>query len=161
MKRVVQYIVLVVMAVLLASAALWADYCSQLEPCKSVDVVILNDDSVTFVTPEGIIREFEVNNIYPEGKLVASLDTDSMERVLDRCDYLESAECFVSNIDRLVVAVRQFMPVMRVYDRGAGSVYYVNRNGKQMAVDGRYHIDVPVVEGDFTGSSSRCGCCRL
>lgn len=152
MKRVVQYIVLVVMAVLLASAALWADYCSQLEPCKSVDVVILNDDSVTFVTPEGIVREFEINNIYPEGKLVTSLDTDSMERVLDRCDYLESAECYVSNINRLVVAVRQFMPVMRVYDRGDGRVYYVNRNGKQMAVDGRYHIDVPVVEGDFTGS---------
>ena len=88
MKRVVQYIVLAVMVMLLASAALWADYCSQLESCKSVDVVILNDDSVTFVTPEGIIREFEVNNIYPEGKLVASLDTDSMERVLDRCRML-------------------------------------------------------------------------
>lgn len=151
MKRAVQYIIVAVIVALLASAAVWANHCSQLEVCKSVEVVVLNDDSVTFVTPKGVIRELEVNNIYPDGKLVSGLDTDSMERVLNRCDYLESAECFVSNTDRLVIEVRQFMPVMRVYDRGDGSVYYVNRRGKKMVVDGRYHIDVPVVEGDFTG----------
>lgn len=152
MKRTVQCLILLVIVVLLASAAVWADYCSQLEVCRQVDVVILNNDSAAFVSRNGIIKELEANNIYPEGKLVSSIDTDSIEDILDRCEYLESVECFVSNTNRLVIAARQFMPVMRVYDRGAGSVYYVNRNGKHMAVDGRYHIDVPVVEGDFTGS---------
>ena len=81
MKRAVQYIIVAVIVALLASAAVWANHCSQLEVCKSVEVVVLNDDSVTFVTPKGVIRELEVNNIYPDGKLVSGLDTDSMERV--------------------------------------------------------------------------------
>ncbi len=151
MKRTVQNIILIILAALLASAVVWANHRSRLEVCRQVDVVILNDDSATFVTPKGIMRELEAYGLHPEGKLVSSIDTDSMERVLDRCDYLENVECFVSNANHLVVAARQFMPVMRVYDRGSGTVYYVNRNGKHMLVDGRYHIDVPVVEGDFTG----------
>ena len=151
MKRTVQNIILILLAVLLVSAVVWANHRSRLEVCNQVDIVILNDDSVTFVTPQGIIKELEVYGMQPEGKMVSDIDADSMERVLDKCDYLESVECFVSNTNHLVVAARQFMPVMRVYDRGNGTVYYVNRNGKNMAVDGRYHIDVPVVEGDFTG----------
>ena len=150
-KRTLQFIIPVAIVALLASAVAWANHKAGLEICRQVDVVILNDDSVTFVNRKGIMRELENHNFFPEGKLVTSIDTDSMERVLDRCDYLENVECFVSNTNRLVIAARQFMPVMRVYDRGDSSVYYVNRFGKHMAVDGRYHIDVPVVEGDFTG----------
>lgn len=152
MKHGVQVIILVVLLTLVTSAVLWANHCSQAEVCKSVDVLILNSDDQTFVTGQGILHELEMNNIYPKGKLVASVNTDSIERVLNRCDYLNDAECFVADVDHLVITVNQFEPVMRVYDRGDGSVYYVNRNGKKMQVDGRYHIDVPVVEGDFTGS---------
>lgn len=152
LKKIFQYAVLLVIAALLTGAAVWANQQSQLEVCKQVDVVILNSDASTFVTRAGIMKELETHNIYPEGKLIMSLDIDSIERVLARCDYLESAECYVSDINHLVVEVRQYVPVMRVYDRGDSTVYYVNHQGKRFAVDGRYHIDVPVVEGDFTGS---------
>ncbi len=152
MKRTAQYITLLVVTALLASAVVWASHCSQFEKCVQVDVVILNNDSATFVSQNGILDELMANNMLPVGQLIMGIDTDSMERMLNRCDYLEDVECFVSGMNHLVIAARQFVPVMRVYDKGDGSVYYVNQHGKKMTADGRYHADVPVVEGDFTGS---------
>ena len=151
-KKIFLYVTLFVIVALFVCSAALAHQQSQLEVCKQVDLVILNSDSSTFVTREGIMKELETRNLFPEGKLIRSLDTDSIERALAHCDYLESVECYVSNINHLVIEVRQYVPVMRVYDRGDSTVYYVNRTGKRVAVDGRYHIDVPVVEGDFTGS---------
>ena len=39
---------------------------------------------------------------------------------------------------------------MRVFD--GNDSYYVNRSGKRMSALGRYHVDVPVVEGHFSGN---------
>ena len=136
---------------MIVAASVWADHRSRLESCRAVDVHIVNDDSVTFITRKGIMHELHTHNVYPEGKLITSINTEEIERILDKCDYLENVECYIANNDELVIEARQFMPVMRVYDNGDSSVYYVNRAGKRMAADGRYHIDVPVVEGDFTG----------
>ena len=151
LKLLVKNIILIACVAMIVAASVWADQRSRRELCRAVDVRIVNDDSATFITRNGIMHELHSHNVYPEGKLVTSISTEDIEHILDKCDYLENVECYVANNNNLVIEARQFMPVMRVYDNGDSTVYYVNRNGKRMAVDGRYHIDVPVVEGDFTG----------
>lgn len=39
------------------------------------------------------------------------------------------------------------IPVARIFD--AGESYYINRAGKRVSADARYHKDVPIIEGHF------------
>ena len=58
-------------------------------------------------------------------------------------------ECYLNENDYFVIEARQLVPVMRVFDGDRS--YYVNREGKRMSAVKSFHVDVPVVEGHFTG----------
>ena len=47
------------MAVALIAGILWARYRSQGEVCASVKVEVINADSTSFVTPEGVLSDLE------------------------------------------------------------------------------------------------------
>ena len=63
-------------------------------------------------------------------------------------DYVESAECYITNDGIVHLDIVPIKPVMRVFD-STGS-YYLNRQGKRMAANANIFIDLPVVTGNFT-----------
>lgn len=150
MKKVIQYITILLLVALLSAAAVWANYQQQSALCRDVRVRITNADSILFVTKQGILRDLKDMNMSPIGMPMSKINTENIERRLAESEYLEGVECYFDNSNTLVIEAKQLVPVMRVFD--GDKSYYVNREGKRMSALGRYHVDVPVVEGHFTGS---------
>lgn len=139
--------VLALIVAYLAFAIIWANGEASHAVCKSLDVRILNADSTVFITQKLILSELEEQHLNPIGKPFSKINTEVIEKALDKFDYLEEAECVIEDNSRIIIEVKQFIPVMRVFD--GGKSYYLNKDGKQMIANGHYHIDVPVVQGTF------------
>lgn len=136
------------MAVALTAGILWARGKSQGELCSEIDVEVINADSTSFVTPQGVLNDLKGQGIEVIGQRMGEIDASSIEDALRQSPYLENADCVKCQDGRLLIRVSQLVPVMRVFDGDAS--YYVNRSGKRMGATSYYHCDVPVVQGHFT-----------
>ena len=148
MKRLIQNSILVVLAALLVTGAIWARSKSRGEVCTAVNVEVVNADSTSFVTPEGILSDLKSQGIKLEGKRMGDINASDVEDALRLSPYLENADIVKCQDGRLLIRVYQLVPVLRVFD--GDESYYVNRMGKRMAATSFYHCDVPVVQGHFT-----------
>ena len=148
MKRLIQNSILAVLAALLVTGALWARSKSRGEVCTAVNVQVVNADSTSFVTPEGILSDLKSQGIKLEGKRMGDINASDVEEALRLSPYLENADIVKCQDGRLLIRVYQLVPVLRVFD--GDDSYYVNRMGKRMAASSFYHCDVPVVQGHFT-----------
>jgi cell division protein FtsQ len=148
LKRLIQNIILAVLAILLVVGIVWARNRSQGEVCSQIDVEIVNADSTSFVTPQGVLDELQSQGVKLVGKRMGSIDASEIEEALKLSPYLESADIVKCQNGRLLIRVSQLVPIFRVFD--GESSYYVNRSGKHMSANVYYHSDVPVVQGHFT-----------
>ena len=140
--------ILIVMAVALSAGVLWARYKSQGELCTTVEVQVINADSTSFVTPQGVLSDLEHQGLNFKGKPMSQINASSIEEALSKSPYLEFADIVKCQNGRLLIRVSQLLPVLRVFD--GDNSYYVNRAGKHMDASLYYHSDVPVVQGHFT-----------
>lgn len=148
MKRLIQYSILAVLAVALTVGIFWAREKSRGELCTSVDVEVVNADSTSFVTPQGVLTDLKGQGIKLVGKHMGDINASDIEEALRVSPYLENADIVKCQDGKVLIRVSQLVPVVRVFD-GEDS-YYMNRAGKRMAATTYYHCDVPVVQGHFT-----------
>ena len=148
MKRLIQHIILLLLVVALTVGIVWARNKSRGEVCTSIDVEVVNADSTSFVTPQGVLSDLKGQGIELVGKHMGDIDASDIEEALRLSPYLESADIVKCQNGRILIRVSQLVPVFRVFD--GESSYYVNRAGKHMAASSYYHSDVPVVQGHFT-----------
>ena len=148
MKRLIQYSILTILAVALTVGILWAREKSRGELCTSVDVEVVNADSTSFVTPQGVLTDLKGQGIKLVGKHMGDINASDIEEALKVSPYLENADIVKCQNGKVLIRVSQLVPVFRVFD-GEDS-YYMNRAGKRMAATTFYHCDVPVVQGHFT-----------
>lgn len=148
MKRLIQNSILLILAIALTVGILWARGKSQGELCSAIEVEVINADSTSFVTPQGVLSDLKGQGIEVIGQHMGEIDASSIEEALRKSPYLENADCVKCQDGRLLIRVSQLVPVMRVFDGDAS--YYVNRAGKRMGASSFYHCDVPVVQGHFT-----------
>ena len=116
--------------------------------CSAIEVEVINADSTSFVTPQGVLSDLKGQGIEVIGQHMGEIDASSIEEALRKSPYLENADCVKCQDGRLLIRVSQLVPVMRVFDGDAS--YDVNRAGKRMGASSFYHCDVPVVQGHFT-----------
>ena len=148
MKKLIQYILLLILASLLAGGILWARGKARAEVCRTIVVDVLNNTSTAFVTPEAIKEELDHHGLVVVGKAVSQINIDTIETLLGKSPYVEDTECYFTHDGSLHIRVRQLVPVMRVFD--GNTSYYVNRDGKTMRATPTYHADVPIINGHFT-----------
>ena len=148
MKRLIQNSILLILAIALTAGILWARGKSQGELCSAIEVEVINADSTSFVTPQGVLSDLKGQGIEVIGQHMGEIDASSIEEALRKSPYLENADCVKCRDGRLLIRVSQLVPVMRVFDGDAS--YYDNRAGKRMGASSFYHCDVPVVQGHFT-----------
>ena len=148
MKQLIRYSILLVLAVALTTGILWARDKSKGELCTSIDVEVVNADSTSFVTPQGVLSDLKGQGIKLVGKHMGDIDASDIEEALKLSPYLENADIVKCQDGRLLIRVNQLVPVLRVFD--GDNSYYVNRMGKRMEANRYYHCDVPVVQGHFT-----------
>ena len=149
MKRLIQNIILLILAALLIAGVMWARSRKADEVCQRVTVQIVNKDSTAFVTEQGVQTELAQSGIKVIGKPMWQINAARIEEVLGHSEYLENVECVKATDGELIIRASQLVPVMRVFEND-GSSYYVNAAGKRMNATAIYHSDVPVVQGHFT-----------
>lgn len=145
--KILQIIAFVALLGGLAFDFFWANTESDNIKCNEMRVDILNDDSVAFISVGSLHAMLYSAGIHPEGKTVASINLDSIEKTINRSEYIENAECFMMKNGDVHIHASQLIPVLRVFSRGQS--FYVNREGKKMHTKSSIHTDVPVVYGQF------------
>ena len=145
-----RYILLLTLLVLLIGGTYWARGKSRDELCNEIKVEVVNSEGTQFVTSAYVIEELERKHIIVKNKPVWQINVEDIEKVLLQSQYIENAECMFVDGGTLKIKVTQIIPVMRVFD-GTQS-YYVNKQGKRMVPVASCNIDVPVVQGQFTGT---------
>ena len=137
-----------ILAVALTVGIIWAREKSRGELCTSVEVEVVNADSTSFVTPQGVLSDLKGQGITLKGKHMGDINASDIEEALRLSPYLENADIVKCLDGRILIRVSQLVPVLRVFD--GDESYYMNRAGKKMNASSFYHCDVPVVQGHFT-----------
>ena len=76
------------------------------------------------------------------------VDLNLLESHLRGSDKIEDVNVSLLNNGTILIDVVPMTPVARTLDTSTS--YYINATGKRISADPRYHVDVPVVVGNFT-----------
>lgn len=142
-----KYIGLILAIGLIVVGVIWSNHQLSGDKCRYINIDIVNNENVSFVTEGHIINILNNAELNPEGKPITEINTSIIEKTLNQSEYIEKAECVMLSNNNIRIIVTQLIPVLRVFD-GSES-YYLNKNGKRMKANGRFHADVPIVSGKF------------
>ena len=110
---------------------------------------IHNYGNPEFITADQIDMELGGLRDNIQNYLIDSINTQEIERRIQKLDNVESANCVALNNGTLRLDVVPLIPVARVFDLDRGSSYYINRAGKRMRTSRHYRMDTPVILGSF------------
>lgn len=151
-KTIAKWFILTALLCYVGFITAWARTRADARTCTSIDVEILHNSSPDSLTLRGVMQEISK---YPRpivGQPASKLRVADIERYLGRLSNFESIQCALSPTGRLIIKVTPVVPVLRVFD-GADS-YYVNKDGKRVAANAEFFVDVPVVSGHFSKNFS-------
>lgn len=115
--------------------------------CTGMRIQVIDASNRRFVTAAEIANELGTLPRRAAGMRLSDINTEEIDRRLGDIDKIESVRTTRLSDGRINIAVTPLLPVLRVFD-GPDS-YYVNRAGKRISANARYHIDVPVIQGHF------------
>lgn len=151
MKKTIRVILSILLVAYLAAVFVMSGQVAAERRLAGIKVEINDSSSSRFVTPAEILKELESLSLTVKGQRLVTVNTDSIERFLQTNDKIESVSVVRLTNDSILISVQPMIPVARVFDND-GSSYYINREGKHMTANARYHINVPVIIGEFGDS---------
>lgn len=118
-------------------------------PCAGMTVEVTDPDGSAqrFVTAAELSRELDSLPDKARSLPLSAIDTQALRRRLLALDKLEDASVVRYTDGSIRINAVPIIPVARVMDRGES--YYINREGKRVEANARYHKDVPLIEGHF------------
>lgn len=149
-KKVLGWIILVLLVAYVIAAAIWAHAEAAKNSCKGIDIEIVENRSIDSITRKGVLSE--INN-YPEGivgRQIPTIDTRKLERYLKKHPQFEDVTCSFSTNGYLNVKITPMIPELRVFEDSTS--YYINKDGKRMDSKATFFVDVPVVSGRFSNN---------
>lgn len=147
MKRILRIIVSVLLLAYIVVAVSWSRNMAYDRLCSGIKIEVADKNNSRFVTSKEIANEIRPYT-RTEGRVhLYEINTDSIERVLNRIDKIEMATCKVLTDGYVKIEVVPMQPVARVFDNGYS--YYINKDGKRISANARYHVDCPVISGNF------------
>lgn len=130
-------------------AVVMANQQSARDKCRGYDIRILQDDgSRDFVTQAEVRRLLKEWSLDDTDRPASSINLQKIEDHLSGVVNIESAMVQRMPDNTIRLTVMPMIPVARVFDF-KGNSYYINRDGKRLTANARYHIDVPVISGNF------------
>lgn len=150
MKRTVRIIISIMLLAYIVFAVSWSRNMAYNRLCNGIKINVFDSEQTHFVTSREVANEIK-RFTRTTGKVhLYDINTDSIERVLNDIDKIEHAVCKVLTDGYVLVEVLPMHPVARVFD-GRNS-YYINKDGKRISANARYHVDCPVISGNFNSS---------
>ncbi len=140
---------LCLMAYLVVALAFTSRF-SHEEQCRGLTIVVNDSTERRFVTAAELANELGQLPSRITSMRLDEVNTDSITRLFRAIDKIENVRVVKMTDHTVRITVDPMVPVARVFD-GATS-YYINRQGKRISANPRYHIDVPVIQGHFIDS---------
>lgn len=113
-----------------------------------LEIHIADSLHTNFVTADDISNECS-DVLSQIGELTkGDIDLNTLEKRLCALPVVEHANVSSLNNGGLRIDVEPLLPVARVFTP-MGDSYYINSSGKRVMATARYHVDVPIVVGDF------------
>lgn len=118
----------------------------------ALSIVVNDPEKHGFVTADDIDEQLGYLSTRLDSVRRGDINTLQIENDLMAFNRVESATCLVLNNGTLLITVKPFDPVARVFDPD-GSVY-VNSRGKRVPAIPANHVDVPVITSDVVTDSA-------
>lgn len=148
-KGVIRCLMALLLVAYIGVAVVMANQQSARDKCRGYDIRILQDDgSRDFVTQAEVRRLLKEWSLDDTDRPASSIDLQKIEDRLSGVVNIESAMVQRMPDNTIRLTVMPMIPVARVFDF-KGNSYYINRDGKRLTANARYHIDVPVISGNF------------
>ncbi len=119
--------------------------------CSEMKIIVNDLEDKKFVTETELSHEIQDMPATIAGKRISDINTDEIEKTLNAIDKVEMSSCVVYSDGEIIIKVEPMVPVARIFEDTLS--YYINRQGKKMMADKRYHMDVPIISGKFSDST--------
>ncbi len=122
--------------------------------CRSIEIKVDDSDGEAqhFVTPTELARELDSLPFKAPGTALSGINTQTIRKRLLDLDKIEDAQVVRYTDGSIRIKATPIIPVARIFDNGES--YYINRAGKRVSANARYHKDVPIIEGHFDPSDT-------
>lgn len=114
------------------------------EKVRNINVEIETGDN-GFVNRDNVLSDLK--HIPTDSTLLKEVNLSQMEHFLKNMVNIEDATVTRTTEGDIHISITPMIPVARVFDRDNYS-YYINREGKKLRADIKYHVDVPIVTGN-------------
>ncbi|MCM1021308.1 MAG: hypothetical protein NC343_03355 [Muribaculum sp.] len=143
-KTVLKILLILTLIAYAATALLWSRARASEKRCTSASVVVSDSAGLRFVTPGEVARDLGKLYSSAPGKPLANLKAYDIISRLNQIDKIENATAVVYTDGSLEINVTPMRPVARIFTDSEPS-FYINRQGKRILANPRYHVDVPVI----------------
>ncbi|MDR2764637.1 MAG: cell division protein FtsQ [Tannerella sp.] len=150
MKRILSIAVAVMLLGCLALVLFIKQEPGEKNLCLQLIVVIRDSVDRPFLQEREIVSMLKNARLYPVGRPVSRINTDSIEKVIAKNELVATANAYKTSSGNVKIEITQKMPVLRVFDN-KGS-YYVDDLGRVMPADYRYATRLPVASGKIEKS---------
>ena len=130
MKRTVRSIITLLLLVYVAVAVSWSHSRADEMMCRGLHIEVDDSKGSHFVTAREVAHELGNMAKSPSKRRLADINTDSMERLLNNIDKIESAVCTKLTDGTVNIEVTPMQPVARVFE--GNHSYYINKDGKRI-----------------------------
>ena len=147
-KATLKWAVLCILIAYVVAMFVWARAEAQRHVISDIEVTIDGQGKVANISPQSVM---DVLKDYPTpiiGRPVHAVNTLAIADFLRKFNNFETVDCMITTQGNLSIRVVPMVPALRVFD-GEKS-YYVNKDGKTMTSLPGFHVDVPVVTGNFS-----------
>lgn len=132
-KKLFIFLLLVLLLVYLVAAMTIFNSKPSEVVCKDVDVVLKDTMNFGFINKKELIGLLKQKGISPIGKTMNEINTDTLERILEKQPFIEEANCYRTPGNEIGITVKQRVPLLRVM-ANSGENYYVDTKGHIMPV---------------------------
>lgn len=149
-KQILKISILVLLIAYVVAMFVWARAEASRHVCHDIEVSIDGRGNVASISEKSVK---EVLKDYPDkivGQPIHSINTLAIADFLRQFNSFETVDCMITTQGNLKIRVVPMVPAIRVFD--GNKSYYVNKDGKTMASLPGFHVDVPVVAGNFSNS---------
>ena len=116
---------------------------------KKIKVNIDQSNGHSFITKSQVLRTLSDIGIKADGKQQQYLDCNRIEKIIKGFSGTKNAEVFFYNSGELHVEIIQRTPIARVLHENGYLSYYIDQDGKVMALSNNYVARVPVFNGSI------------
>jgi len=148
--KVTKWLILVCLLAYAVIVSAWADTTVRSRKCTGIEIDIRPGapGAPQFLKPEAVKSELGMLAWNMTSRSLYDIDTDSLERHLNTLNNFEHVEVVRTSSGRLLISVLPLIPEARVFT--PTGTYYINKDGKRMDAGAEYHVDLPIVHGNFT-----------